>query len=144
MAVLAMIGVMLRSTEFGTTLVPTVTKYVMDAFGGINGNPANRLDRTLNSIPAFAILGRIDPSAHDRIRRELSGRHADGASEDQILSGARNVLFKTLQPYLMRASDAAVLENIDIVISYMDGLIGTDAESCVSLVDEPKGAKLTG
>jgi hypothetical protein len=43
----------------------------------------------------------------------------------------------------MRASDAAVLENIDIVISYMDGLMDTDAESCVSLVDEPKRAKFT-
>jgi hypothetical protein len=139
-AIAAVLSILALSTEISTALLRTITRLAMDAFG--SSNSVSGHDRTLNSIPAYVILKRIDPPAHDRIRRELSGRYAEEASEDQILSGARNVLFKTLQPYLTRASDAAVLENIDIVISYMDGLKDTDAESCVSLVDEPKGAKL--
>jgi hypothetical protein len=87
-------------------------------------------------------LNQIDPSARNQIVHKLSEQYSNDTTEDKILSRARNMLFKELQSYLARASDSAVLDNIDIIIAYMEGLLNTDPERCISLVDETKGAKL--
>jgi hypothetical protein len=137
--IFALLFVPIRTSEANLhALVESVLQFWRDTKIG----PAHRIEQTLNKIPATAVLRRIDPSGLDTIRKELTTKYGGGATEDDILSGARNLFFKVLQPYLVRAPDNAVLENIDIILSYMSGLSKVDTESCVSLVDESKGAKL--
>jgi hypothetical protein len=102
----------------------------------------SELELGILKVPLYASLKRVDPRAFEEIISQLSEGYRRGASEEEITSIARTLVSKSVRQQLAHASDADVLQSIDIVIDYMDGLKSADAESCVAIEDTSRGARL--
>jgi hypothetical protein len=102
----------------------------------------SELEQGILKIPLYASLKRVDPRSFEEIIRQLSEGYRRGVSEEEITSIARTLISKTVRQQLAYASDADVLQSLDILIDYMDGLRSADAESCVAIEDASRGARL--
>jgi hypothetical protein len=100
------------------------------------------LPRDVATLPAVATLAQNDPAAFKRFVARFTAA-AVNVPDDAILSVARNALRKSLKKLLANAPPDVLLDITDIYLTYMKTLQSTNAESCVALSDESKGAKLT-
>jgi hypothetical protein len=112
------------------------------ASGRIASASPAELEQTVLKIPLYASLQRVDPRAFDEIMAQLVDGYRRGASEDEIVSMARTVLSKVVRQQLPYAPDADVLQSVDILIGYMDGLRSADPETCAAIEDPARGARL--
>lgn len=104
--------------------------------------PAADLETAVLKIPLFAALKSAEPRTFDEVMGRLADGYRQGATEDEIISSARTLVAKSVRRQLPYAPDADLLQFVDIVIAYMDGLKSADPESCVALEDDTKGARL--
>ncbi len=100
------------------------------------------LPRDVATLPAVATLAQNDPAAFKRFVARFTAA-AVNVPDDEILSVARNALRKSLKKLLANAPPDVLLDITDIYLTYMKTLQASNAESCVALSDESKGAKLT-
>ncbi len=100
------------------------------------------LPRDVATLPAVATLAQNDPAAFKRFVARFTAA-AVNVPDDAILSVARNALRKSLKKLLANAPPDVLLDITDIYLTYMKTLQSSNAESCVALSDESKGAKLT-
>jgi hypothetical protein len=110
-------------------------------FASLAADP-NRIEQVLVRTPLYSTLQRVDPATFASMLHELSDGYAQGATEEQIFSNARLIFAKSLNRYLVAASDDNLLQLNDIYLSYMDRLKTIDPESCVALMDNSKGARM--
>jgi uncharacterized protein DUF4339 len=94
------------------------------------------------SLPAVAALQRNDPAAFDRFRKRYADL-ATNARDDEVMSLARAALRKSVKHLLAISSGDVLLEITETYLAYMQGLQAANAESCVALSDESKGARLS-
>jgi hypothetical protein len=103
---------------------------------------ADNLPAAVASLPAVVTLQRNDPAAFERFKKRYADS-APNAREEEVLSLARAALRKSVKHLLAIASGDVLLEITETSLAYMQGLQGSNPESCVALSDESKGAKLT-
>jgi GYF domain 2 len=102
----------------------------------------NSLPRDVATLPAVATLAQNDPAAFKRFVARFTAA-AVNVPNDEILSVARNALRKSLKKLLANAPPDVLVDITNIYLTYMKTLQSSNAESCVALSDESKGAKLT-
>ena len=76
-----------------TTFVYTIKEFAINSLTNKKEGSTNKLERALIKIPAYATLTRVDPTAQNRIRQELSEKFSGDATEDEILSRCKKHLF---------------------------------------------------
>jgi hypothetical protein len=103
---------------------------------------SSELEQEVLKVPLYASLKRVDPRAFEEIIGQVSEGYRRGASEEEVASIARTLVSKSVRQQLAHASDADVLQSLDILIDYMDGLKSADAETCVAIEDASRGARL--
>jgi hypothetical protein len=104
--------------------------------------PDSALPRDVATLPAVATLAQNDPAAYKRFVARFTAA-AVNVPNDELLSVARNALRKSLKKLLANAPPDVLLDITDIYLTYMKTLQSSNAESCVALSDESKGANLT-
>jgi hypothetical protein len=102
----------------------------------------DKVQDALARIPVYATLRRLDPAAFENITSQVAEEFRQGVGEDEIFTHARSALAATIQQYTPHASEDAILDMTEVMVSYMSALQATDPESCVALNDASTGAQL--
>jgi hypothetical protein len=134
----------------GATLVLLAGGWALLGPGGIRSSMTPRLQlgspgdlpAAVASLPAAMALQRNDPAAFERFRKRYADLAAN-ARDDEVMSLARAALRKSVKHLLAISSGDVLLEITETYLAYMQGLQAANAESCVALSDESKGARLT-
>jgi hypothetical protein len=96
------------------------------------------------SLPAAMSLQRNDPAAFDRFRKRYADSAVNVRKDDEMtMTLARNALRKSVKHLLAISSGDVLLEITETSLTYLQGLQTTNAETCVWLSDDNKGARLT-
>ena len=103
---------------------------------------AGELPAAVASLPAVVVLQRNDPAAYARFKKRYADS-APNARDEEVISLARSALRKSVKHLLAISSGDVLLEITETSLAYMQALQASNAESCVALSDESKGAKLT-
>jgi len=103
---------------------------------------ADELPAAVASLPAVVVLQRNDPAAYGRFKKRYADS-APNARDEEVISLARSALRKSVKHLLAISSGDVLLEITETSLAYMQALQASNAESCVALSDESKGAKLT-
>ena len=103
---------------------------------------SDRLEELLTKIPLFATLKRVEPQTFEAMLAQVRVGYQEGAPEADIHANARNIFRQSVMRRLPHASDVRVIESIDIKMAYMSALRNSDAESCVGIEDDTRGAKV--
>ena len=104
---------------------------------------AEALPDAVGKLPAVVALRRTDPVAFEKFSRRFTEGYTASATDQETLTLARTALRKSVKALLAKSPDEVILEITDIYLLYLRALRTTDAESCVALTDDGKGAKLT-
>jgi hypothetical protein len=94
------------------------------------------------SVPAVMALQRNDPEAFEKFRKRYLDSAAN-AGPDDVKTLTRNALRKSVKHLLAMSSGDVLLDLTETSLAYLQGLQATSPESCVWLIDDNKGARLT-
>ena len=94
-------------------------------------------------LPAVVALERNHPAAFEKFSKRFIESLTVGATHEEMLTLARKELRKSVKGFLAKLPDDVISELTEVTLFYMRALRQMDAESCVALSDDSKGANLT-
>ena len=95
--------------------------------GNVAAWSAAEIEQALLKNEFFALLKRAEPQTFDELKALIAEGYHQGASEQEIVSAGRVIVAKLVRRQLPYASDANVLQALDIRIAYMDeGCLAAD------------------